>query len=208
MENFGPALLARVGAAAPGVRLRFVRKPDRDSAALRDGSVDLETGIVGPTMPPELRAQALFRDRFIGVSRLGHGLSQVEITPARYAAAQHIGISRRGLETGPIDEALMGLGLERAIVTVIDDFSSGLALARASDLVASVPERHTGTLRVGMHSFALPLALPAFTLSLLWHPRLEADQAHRWLRELVRQTCATADDLGAQDPASQSPDSQ
>ena len=47
VENFGPDLIARVGEEAPGVRLRFVQKPDKDSAPLRDGTVDLETGVVG-----------------------------------------------------------------------------------------------------------------------------------------------------------------
>ena len=42
VETFGPELLAVVGAQAPGVRLRFVQKPDKDSAPLRDGTVDLE----------------------------------------------------------------------------------------------------------------------------------------------------------------------
>src|SRR5512141_823854 len=32
VENVGPALLARVRAEAPGVRLRFVQKADKDSA--------------------------------------------------------------------------------------------------------------------------------------------------------------------------------
>ena len=62
---------------------------------------------------------------------------------------------------GPIDDALEALGLEREIATTVGGFSAALALARASDLVASVPERHTGDLRAGMHSFALPLALAA-----------------------------------------------
>ena len=65
-------------------------------------------------------------------------------------------------------------------------------LARASDLVASVPERHTGMLRGGLHTFALPVATPAFTVSLLWHPRMDADLAHRWLGGCVRDSCATA----------------
>src|SRR5690348_12546326 len=38
VENFGPDLIARVGREAPGVRLRFVPKPDKDSASLRDGT--------------------------------------------------------------------------------------------------------------------------------------------------------------------------
>ena len=190
VENFGPSLIARVAEEAPNVRLRFVQKPNKDSAPLRDGAVDLETGVVSSSMGPEVRAQALFRDRFIGVVRTGHPLCQDEITPARYAAARHIYVSRRGLDKGPIDEALNALGLERQIATIVDGFSTAVALARASDLVASVPERHTGMLRAGMHSFALPVATPEFTVSLLWHPRMQADPAHRWLRGCVREVCA------------------
>lgn len=190
VENFGPDLIARVGREAPGVRLCFVQKPDKDSASLRDGTVDLETGVVGESMGPEVRAQALFRDRFVGVVRRGHALSKGKITPSRYAAGRHIGVSRRGLDKGPIDEALKPLGLERETVTIVGSFSTALALARTSDLIASVPERHTGNLRAGMHSFRLPVAAPEFTVSLLWHPRLDADPAHRWLRQCVRDVCA------------------
>jgi DNA-binding transcriptional LysR family regulator len=190
VENFGPALIARAGKAAPGVRLRFVQKPDKDSASLRDASIDLETGVVGETTGPEVRAQGLFRDRFIGVVRKGHPLSKGKVTAARYAAGRHILVSRRGLDKGPIDEALKPLGLEREIATIVGGFSIALALARDSDLIASVPERHTGNLRAGLFTFALPVAVPEFTVSLLWHPRLDADPAHRWLRQCVREVCA------------------
>jgi DNA-binding transcriptional LysR family regulator len=190
VENFGPDLIARVDDQAPGVRLRFVPKPDKDSTPLRDGSVDLETGVVGKAMGPEVRAQALFSDRFVGVVRMGHPLCEAAITPARYAAGRHILISRRGLDRGPIDDALEPLGLQREIVTVVAGFSEALALARASDLIASVPERYAGNLRAGMHSFPLPVSPPEVTISLLWHPRLDADPAHRWLRGCVRDVCA------------------
>jgi DNA-binding transcriptional LysR family regulator len=190
VENFGPALIARVGEEAPGVRLCFVQKLDKDSTGLRDGTVDLETGVIGKATAPELRVQALFRDRFMGVVRAGHPLSQGEITPSRYAAGRHLGVSRRGLGGEPVDEALMALGLERKIVTIVGGFSTALALARGSDLIASVPERHTGNLRSGMFSFPLPVATPEITVSLLWHPRLDADLAHRWLRSCVRDVCA------------------
>jgi DNA-binding transcriptional LysR family regulator len=190
VENFGPDLIARVREEAPGVRLCFVPKTDRDSASLRDGIVDLETGVVGKTTAPELRAQALFRDRFIGVVRSGHPLCQGEITPARYAAGRHVVVSRRGLDRGPIDEALSPLGLERDIVTIVAGFATALALARTSDLIASVPERHTGNLRAGMHGFALPVVAPEITVAMLWHPRMDADPAHRWLRGRVRDVCA------------------
>ena len=190
VETFGPGLIARVGEQAPSVRLRFVPKPDKDSTPLRDGSVDLETGVVGKATGPEVRAQALFRDRFVGVVRMGHPLSQGEITPARYAAGRHILISRRGLDRGPIDDALEQSGLKREIVTVVSSFSEALALARASDLIASVPERYTGNLRAGLFCFPLPVSMPEVTVSLLWHPRLDADPAHRWLRGCVRDVCS------------------
>jgi DNA-binding transcriptional LysR family regulator len=190
VENFGPELIARVSRQAPGVRLRFVPKPNKDSTPLRDGSVDLETGVVGDSTGPEVRAQGLFGDRFIGVVRKGHALSKSRITPVRYAAGRHVAVSRRGLDKGPIDEALKALGLEREIITFVGTFPAALVLARASDLIASVPERDTANLRAGMHSFPLPVAVPEFTVSLLWHPRLDADPAHRWLRGLVREVCA------------------
>src|SRR5262249_14435833 len=86
--------------------------------------------------------------------------------------------------------ALRPLGLEREIVTIVGGFSTALALARVSDLIASVPERHTGNLRAGMHDFPLPVAMPEITISMLWHLRLDADPAHRWLRACVREACA------------------
>jgi DNA-binding transcriptional LysR family regulator len=192
VENFGPALITRVSKEAPGVRLRFVPKPNKDSTPLRDGAVDLETGVINTATGPEVRTQALFRDRFVGVVRMGHALSEGEVTLSGYATGRHVSVSRQGIDKGPIDEALNSLGLQREIVTIVGGFSTALALARASDLIASVPERHTGILRTGMHSFALPFLIPEVTVSMLWHPRLQADLAHRWLRGLVLDTCAVS----------------
>jgi len=192
VENFGAALLARVAGEAPGVRLRFAPKPDRDSGPLRDGSVDLETGVIGSTTGPELRAQALFRDRFVAVVREGHPLTNGRLKAKRYAAGRHVAISRRGTVAGPVDEALSALGLSRDIIVTVAGFYEALALARGTDLVATVPERHTAHLRQGLQTLDLPLALaPApFTVSLLWHPRMDGDSAHRWLRGCVRECCA------------------
>jgi DNA-binding transcriptional LysR family regulator len=41
-----------------------------------------------------------------------------------------------------------------------------------------------------LHSFTLPVPVAQITISLLWHPRLDADPAHRWLRGCVRDACA------------------
>lgn len=164
VETFGPALIARVAAEAPGVRLRFVQKTDKDSTPLRDGAVDLETGVLGPAMGPEVRVQALLRDRFVGVVRAGHPLAAARVTTRRYTAGRHIAVSRRGLEQGPIEQVMGPLGLQRDIATTVGGFATALALARATDLIATVPERHTAGLRAGMHSFALPIGVSSFSV--------------------------------------------
>jgi len=189
VENFGPALIERMGAEAPGVRLRFVAKTDKDSAPLRDGSVDLDTGVVGADAGPEIRTRALFQDRFVGVVRQGHPLTRGAITAERYAGGRHVLVSRRGKDRGPVDDALKAAGLERDVVTLVGGFSAALALARATDLIATVPERHSGSLRAGLFSFPLPLDVEPIKVSMLWHPRMDADPAHRWLRECVRGAC-------------------
>jgi len=189
VENFGPALLARIAQEAPGVRLRFVSKTDKDSTLLREGSVDLETGVVDPTASPEVLTQALFRDRLVGVVRSGHPLSQGEVNAQRFAEGRHVYVSRRGQARGQVDDALQALGLTRQISTIVAGFATAIALARDTDLIASVPERYTAHQREGLHSFALPLALAPFTVAMLWHPRLDADLAHRWLRGCVREVC-------------------
>ena len=188
-ETFGPELVARVAAEAPSVHLSFLAKPDKDSTPLRDGSVDLETGVISRMMGPEIRALGLFRDRFVGVVRPGHRLSKGRLTPERYAAARHVVVERRGLRAAMVDEALERVGLERYAVATVGGFGPAIALARGSDMVATVPEKHTAGLCDGMHRLKLPVPIEEFTISLFWHPRLDADPAHKWLRSVVHDAC-------------------
>lgn len=188
-ETFGPPLIRTMRQEAPGVRLRFVRKLDKDSAGLRDGSVDFETGVVSGTIGPEVRAQALFTDTYVGVVRARHSLAQRAVTPEGYAEHGHVVAWRQGLDLGRVDEALLAAGLKRDVVSSVDGFAAALALARGSDLVATVPEKHTAGLREGLHTFPLPLPVEPFTISLLWHPRMDGDPAHRWLRGCIREAC-------------------
>lgn len=190
VESFGPRLLARVAAEAPGVRLAFLQKPEKSSTPLREGLVDLETGVVEPSLGPELRVQALFRDRLVGVVRADHPLAAGRITVERYVAAEHVVVSRTGAEEDAVERPFLPTGLRRPAQCVVGGFASALYLARSTDLVATVPERHTTPLRDGMFTFPLPVRTSAFTVSMLWHPRLSGDPTHEWLRSCVREVCA------------------
>lgn len=193
VENFGPQLVEQLAREAPGIRLRFLQKTSKDSLALRNGTVDLETGVVGSETGPEVRTRTLFHDRFIGVVHQGHPLTLGSITAARYAAARHVLVSRRGVDKGLVDEELKSLGLQRQIVTTVDGFAAALALSRATDLVSAVPERHTENLRNGLFSFELPFPVPGVKVSMLWHPRMDGDEVHRWLREQILTLCRRKD---------------
>lgn len=189
VEAFGPKLIATVGKDAPGVRLNFVQKVDKNSASLRDGLIDLETGVVEEAMGPEVRSLALFRDRLIGVVRAGHALASGKITAQLYKAGPHVIVSRGGTDEAATDRPFLPSGLNRNVATIVGGFSAALALARGSDLIATVPDRHTETLRKGLFTFALPVPTKDFTVSMLWHPRMDGDPAHRWLRASVRKAC-------------------
>ncbi|WP_435929901.1 LysR family transcriptional regulator [Dryocola sp. BD613] len=193
----GAPLIAAAAKAAPLVRLYFVPKPEKASGALREGLVDLEIGVLG-NMGPEIRLQALFRDRFLGVVRKGHPVEQAaEITAKLYASYGHVVASRRAEKLGPVDEALAELGLQRNIAARVPSFPAALAVAQASDLVALLPasflinqpvDEKTGS-PATLRSFELPVKTPTITVSQMWHPRSEVDPAHRWLRKLVFGVC-------------------
>jgi DNA-binding transcriptional LysR family regulator len=195
VEAFAAPLIAAVLAAAPGVRLRFAPKPDKDVAPLREGRIDLEIGVLGETAP-ELRVQALFQDHFVGVARHGHPLlAGGNVTAERYAACAHVITSRRGRVSGPVDEALAALGLARRVVVVVPGFPAALAVVKASDLVTHVPRSFFSATQErpaapsGLESFPLPVVTRPIAVSQIWHPRLDADAAHRWLRKLVQAIC-------------------
>ena len=190
VECFGPRLIAKVSAEAPNVRLNFLQKPDKDSAPLREGRVDLETGVVDAALGPELRTQALFLDHLIGVVRAGHPLARGRVTAKQYEGARHVIVSRSGVEADAVDRPFLPEDLTRQVASVVGGFAVALSLARTSDLVATVPERHSEALREGMFSFPIPVDSQPFTVAMLWHPRLDADPAHRWLRGCVREVCS------------------
>ncbi|HHG8772562.1 TPA: LysR family transcriptional regulator [Raoultella planticola] len=190
VETFGPALIRTCAAEAPGVMLNFVAKSEKDPQFLRDGRVDLEIGVL-KNMGPEIRLQALFRDRFVGVFSTAHPLAQSgEMTREQYAACEHVIASRHGMVRGPVDDALAQCGLNRKIAAVVPGFAAALAVACRSQLLTLVPASY---LRYGVPEgvvvFELPVKTPEITVSQMWHPRQEQEPGHRWLRQQVLRVC-------------------
>jgi DNA-binding transcriptional LysR family regulator len=191
-ETFGARLVSAAAAAAPGVRLNFTPKPDKSVSPLREGLIDLDIGVMGGDAGPELRVQALFRDCFVGVARAGHPLFDGEITAERFAACGHVVSSRRGHREGPVDTALAARGITRRVAAVVQSFPAALAIVCRSDLLTVAPGaylRAVTEFRNDLRTFPLPVETAPITVSQTWHPRMDADPAHRWLRGVILETC-------------------
>ncbi|MGW1676928.1 LysR family transcriptional regulator [Saccharopolyspora sp. NPDC002376] len=184
-----PALLGQ-SAAAPGMVLRFASEAVEGTSALRDGSVDVEVGVLDH-LDPETRTAPLTTTRLVGAVRPEHPLVQEQISPQKFAAATHISVSRRGKACGPVDDRLAELGLARRVAVVLPSHTAALLLARDTDLVCLVTE--SAARHAGLRTFEVPLDLPPVSIGMAWHPRNDVDAAHRWLLDLIRKAAA---DLG------------
>ncbi|MBA1228349.1 LysR family transcriptional regulator [Pseudomonas viridiflava] len=190
--SFGARVLEAIRVGAPGCTLRFVPEGADDDDALREGRIDLYISS-RLNFGPEIKIQNLFNTRFCGLAREGHPIFDEPITPERFAAFDHVSVSRRGLARGPIDPALAELGLERRIALITPHFHSAIFGVAESDLVLSLPEPVLWGLKqlgLKMRAFAIPLALETVSVNQAWHPRFDKDPAHRWLRQTLKQVCS------------------
>ncbi|GGS91750.1 MULTISPECIES: LysR family transcriptional regulator [Streptomyces] len=180
------SLTERIHAEAPQVDVVFLPEAVEGGPGLRQGWVDVELGVLGH-LDPEIQTRPLTRMPLVGIARSGHPLFDGPIDARRFAAADHIGISRLGKRLGPIDSALAALGLRRRTAVVVPSHTSAMMLARDTDLVALSP---AGWLpdtvaALGLRTFPVPLDLEPLHLGMAWHPRNATDPGHRWFREHV-----------------------
>ena len=197
---------------APHVALRMLPNTPDDAALLRDGTADLAIGIYG-TLLPELRLRPLLTDRFVCAVRKDHPHIGKRLTLDEFVKLDHIQIAPRGKPGGYVDDMLHERGLSRRVARAIPYFHSALYLVAQSDYIVTVSERVANLFAepLGLRLLPPPLPLRPYALSMVWHPRFDADPAHSWLREkLLRAAKQTASDthvharkhLDASDPNS------
>lgn len=188
---YGGRLLKALRVRAPKVSLRLRTEADQDDGALREGRIDLWIG-ASNALEPEIRVQTLFQSRFVALAHATHPIFEGAITPERFAGFEHVNVSRRGVSIGPIDGKLADLGLSRSVVMVAPTFMAGLCALPGSDLVMPAPEHLVwglGSLMRDVRPFPIPLDLDPFAMRQAWHPRLDNDAVHRWLRSVIVEVC-------------------
>jgi DNA-binding transcriptional LysR family regulator len=182
-----PRLIARLQREAPGIQLDVVPRgaPGR-KAMVRRGTVDLAIGhFSGAGM--DLSASVLAEESWVCVLRAGHPALGQPLTPAVFAALPHAIVSPTGGRRGVVDRVLAEQELSRAVTVALPHFIAALSVVAASDHILTTPRGIALMFAdsLGLVSLPPPVALPDFTLSMLWHARTEHDPAQRWLRQCV-----------------------
>lgn len=169
-------------AEAPGVTLRFLAEPPTDTQDLARGHVDLDIGSATPTSP-EVSHEVIGHDSLVAVFRAGHALADFSLD--RFAAADHVIVSRRGRLRDGLDDLLAARGLARRVVSVVPTTAIALHTVAHSDTVAVLACRMSARTcaDLGLRTHPLDLDLPSPPVVLSWHSRYTSDPAHSWLRE-------------------------
>lgn len=180
----GPTWDRLLSAEAPHLELRSIPNSPDDATLLREGSADLAIGIYG-VLPPELRTRPLLTDRFVCAVRKDHPQIGKRLQLDEFIAIPQVQIAPRGKPGGYVDDMLAERGLSRRVARAVPYFHSALFLVSQSNYLVTVSERIATMYAdsLGLRILPPPLPLRPYALSLLWHPRFDADPAHLWLRE-------------------------
>ena len=183
-----PRLTRLVATEAPHVQLRFVAQDSKDPDLLRTGALDLDVGVADPG-PADVRSSALFTDTFVAVvaeaSRLGR---EPVLTIEDLCSVPHVSASRRGLNRGPLDDALNQVGHARRVAAVVPSYAVGAVMALEDNVLCLVPRclaTHLVNRGVPLRIHDVPFDLPPAVVEQRWHRRVDTDPASRWLRHAL-----------------------
>ncbi len=192
-----PAIVQSLADQAPDVVVAVRNLDVSLGDDLESGQVDL--GVVpvledpepfdrGLQLPPSLRQAVALRDGYRCFVREDHPVlaRARRIGRRAFAEMHHVLVSPRGRGGGIVDRALADAGLERHVRLRVPSFPAALRAVTYSDLVLTGPTALEGLVD-GVRSLPVPVALPKHAITLVWHPRVDADPGHRWFRTLVRE---------------------
>jgi DNA-binding transcriptional LysR family regulator len=183
-------LVSALRGQAPNVRLAIAPPITVGLAdALARGTIDLAITIPEFAMS-DLPSRLLYRERYLVAVRPQHPLARgAAMTVEAFCGYDHVIVSPTGGSfEGPTDEALMRRGLRRTVRYSVPSFLLLPEILEADDLVALVPSRLLREEDERLVVLEPPLEVPSFDVIAVWHPRVDKDIAHRWLRQFLAET--------------------
>jgi len=180
----GAGLDQSVRDQAPNVDLRFLLNAPDDPDRLRQGEVDVIVGIYG-RLPPEVKRRRVVSDRLVTVVRRAHPKIGKRLGLRQYATLPHIQVAPRGRPGGVVDRRLAESGRRRRVARAVPFFRHALELVSETDYLLTVPERIATKFAqpLGLKLLEPPIPLEPYALSMVWHPRNDSDDVHRFLRQ-------------------------
>jgi DNA-binding transcriptional LysR family regulator len=177
-----------VRAQAPRVDVFFQSLQPSTYERLRAGAIDLSIGVYS-ALDADIDRARLFDDRLVAVVRSRHPALRKRVTLARFAALDHLLVAPNGTPTGLVDRLLAEHALERRVARTSSTFLDMAFLVAETDYVVSLPEKMIRPMlgALGLAILPVPMLLPSFTISMVWHKRHAMDGAHRWFREVVHE---------------------
>jgi LysR family transcriptional regulator, mexEF-oprN operon transcriptional activator len=185
--RLGPALLAHLCEAAPGIRLRL-QSTDRLFDELDASHLDLGVGL-GPLPEGQThhKRRLLGSDTFLCMFNAKRTGLSPPISLADYVRLPHVLTSLRRDEHGVVDEALAKLGLKRMVALTTSHFTAVPFLVAGAPVVATMPARNARFFAksLGLSLSPAPVELPEPSVSLVWHASYDHDPGHVWLRRTI-----------------------
>lgn len=181
-----PGLAERIQASAPGVRLRLHSTNRlRFVEELDNGNLDLCIGVFDQGQTHHKRRH-LYTDSFLCL----FSAEQLKLTPPislqDYLRWPHV-LTSLGDPRGAVDDVLAKHKLRRSIVMTTPGFMAVPFIVRRAQVITTMPSRLARYFSeaFGLVTSPVPIALPSFTISLLWHASFDHDPGHSWLRQTV-----------------------
>ncbi|MFC0434110.1 LysR family transcriptional regulator [Kutzneria buriramensis] len=187
----GPGLLPHVFERAPNLSLTIEPLSPRTYDEIEHGRVDLALSPVQP--PAGLRWQPLFEEDYVGVVAADHPLTADRLTLDEIREFPRVSVVVLPQEQMVIDRRLAELGVAQRSGLRVPYFEAAFTALPGTRLIALVPRRLVEARRAD-HSVRLveaPTELAApFPYGMVWHPRLNSDPAHVWVRSKVGEVAA------------------
>ncbi|UJR86183.1 Hypothetical protein I5071_82650 [Sandaracinus amylolyticus] len=155
--------------------------------ALAHGSIDMLFYGDDGHVPDHLSREVLFDTQFVCVvdAKSRH---RKRLTLAQYVAARHIGVGILGGRQTHLEQRLAAIGEHRRFAIRVPYIGAAIRSVVGTDLVATVPERmaREAAKSAAVRVVGAPRELGTMRYLMIWHPRVESDAAHTWLRETMR----------------------
>ncbi len=160
---------------------------DSQAAAERIRSGELDLMLSFPqALPADFACEHLFTDDYIGVVHREHPLAAKAVSANAFLHYDHVIVSPTGFAfEGPLFSDLHQSPLMDKVLITTPSFGVLPQLLEGSDMIAMIPRRLLSVRQSQLEEIHIAAAMPSITVAAAWHPRLEHDQAHRWVRSLL-----------------------